>query len=207
MRVLIAEDDATSRFLLQTTLTQLGYEVTVTRDGGEAWERLSLPDRPRLAVLDWMMPRMDGIEVCRRIRELGPSGYCYTVLLTAKSQSEDIVEGLEAGADDYLVKPFDRHELRCRLATGRRILDLEARLVDKVAELEAAASHVKQLEGLLPICMHCKSIRDDSDTWHRLESYFEKHAGASFSHALCDACMNEHYPEQSKRIEAKRTAR
>ena len=206
LRILIAEDDATSRLLLQATLTQLGYDVTVTHDGAEAWEQLQKPDSPRLAILDWMMPRMDGVEVCRRIRQLGGSGYRYTLLLTAKAQREDIVSGLEAGADDYLVKPFDRHELRCRLAVGKRILHLEAKLTENVAELEEALRHVSQLQGLLPICMHCKKIRDDEDTWLRLESYIEKHTGANFTHSLCDPCLKEHYPEQMERILEKRTA-
>ena len=194
MRVLIAEDDGVSRHLLQATLATSGYEVVPTEDGQQAWEILQSDDPPRLAVLDWMMPRMDGVEVVQRVREFCTAGYIYIIFLTAKDQTSDIVKGLEAGADDYLIKPFNADELRSRLVVGTRILSLEQALDGKVSELEEAMSHVKQLQGLLPICMYCKNIRDDKDSWHRLESYIEQHSQAMFTHSLCDDCLAKHYP-------------
>nr|NIW24789.1 response regulator [Gammaproteobacteria bacterium] len=182
MRVLIAEDERASRVMLEATLRQLDYDVVATEDGAEALARLQNDRGPRLAVLDWMMPRMDGLEVCRQVRAQELSSYVYIILLTAKSQQDDLVTGLTAGADDYLTKPFDRNELRSRLAVGERILQLESRLATKVAELEHALGHVKQLQGLLPICMYCKSIRDDKDSWHRIESYIEQHSEVNFTH-------------------------
>lgn len=132
MKILIAEDDPVSRRLLEVTLSKWGYEVTVCADGEAAWEALQQADAPQLVILDWMMPRMDGLQVCKKVRERGEHAadlYVYIILLTAKSQKADMVTGLEAGADDYLTKPFDAQELRLRLRAGRRILDLRDELV------------------------------------------------------------------------------
>lgn len=141
MRVLIAEDDPVSRRVLQAHLAKWNYEVVVTRDGQQAWDALQKPDCPNLAILDWMMPSMDGIEVVRQLRAKTSSNYVYILLLTAKGQKEDIVAGLEAGADDYLTKPFDAQELQARLRTGRRILDLEAELLAAHEALRKEATH------------------------------------------------------------------
>jgi sigma-B regulation protein RsbU (phosphoserine phosphatase) len=188
MKVLIAEDDRVSRRLLQATLGRLGYEVQTE-------------NAPRLAILDWMMPEMDGVDVCRQIREREAGPYVYVILLTARGQKKDVVTGLEAGADDYLIKPFDPQELRSRITVGERILNLETALETKVTELEQALAHVKQLQGLLPICMYCKEIRDDGDTWHRLESYIEEHSDAMFTHSLCADCLRKHYPDHQPAAE------
>ena len=141
MRILIAEDDPVSRRVLQAHLSKWGYEVVVTTDGAEAWSALQGSDPPSLAILDWMMPSMDGTEVIRKLRERTDISYVYVVLLTAKSQKEDIVAGLEAGADDYLVKPFDAQELRARIRTGKRIMDLQRELVAVQAALRDEATH------------------------------------------------------------------
>ena len=194
MRILIAEDDSTSRRLLEASLARAGYDVVSASDGDEAWERLHEKDAPRLALLDWMMPGTDGIEIVTRLRRESRPSYVYLVLVTTKTRTEDIIRGLEAGADDYLTKPYDPQELRCRIKSGERILRLEEELATKVSELEEALSHVKQLQGLLPICMFCKKIRDDSDTWHRLETYIQDNSEALFSHSLCEECRREHYP-------------
>jgi response regulator RpfG family c-di-GMP phosphodiesterase len=143
-----------------------------------------------------MMPGMDGLEVCRAARQRGQGPYVYVILLTARGQKEDIVAGLEAGADDYVAKPFNPAELRSRLRVGERVTTLETTLAHKVRALEAALAHVKQLQGLLPICMHCQKIRDKGDTWHKLETYIEEHSDVMFSHALCDECLATYYPEE-----------
>jgi len=205
MKVLIAEDDQVSRRLLQATLGRLGYEVVTTENGAQAWEALQQPDAPRLAILDWMMPELDGVDVCRNVRGRKDVPYVYIILLTARGQKKDVVTGLEAGADDYLIKPFDPQELRSRITVGERILGLEAALEKKVVELQEALTHVKQLQGLLPICMHCKKIRDDTDTWHRMENYIQEHSDAMFTHSLCEECLSKHYPEQKKKKEARET--
>lgn len=128
MRVLIAEDDPVTQRLLEVFLRKWGYDVQVTSNGGEALEELIKPDSPSLVLSDWMMPGMDGLELCRKIRALERSDYVYFIILTAKGKKEDVVEGLEAGADDYLVKPFDQEELKYRVKIGERILDLEHRI-------------------------------------------------------------------------------
>jgi sigma-B regulation protein RsbU (phosphoserine phosphatase) len=200
MMILVAEDDPIPRRLLQAVLTHAGHEVIERADGMAAWDVLCAHDAPRLALLDWMMPGLSGPEICRRLRQRGDDAYTYVILLTARDRGQDIVEGLEAGADDYLTKPFDHHELLSRIKTGERIVSLETKLARRVGELQEALAHVKQLQGLLPICMHCKKIRDDHATWHRLECYIEANSGAMFTHSLCDECLAEHYPEQARRM-------
>jgi DNA-binding response OmpR family regulator len=192
--VLIAEDDAISRRLLEAHLRRAGYEVVSTSDGGEAWHALTALGGPRLAVLDWMMPVVDGMEICRKLRE---AGFCsvYVILLTARGRKEDVIAGLESGANDYVTKPFDPSELRSRVAVGRRLVELHEALQTKVAELEASAAEVRTLRGLLPICMHCKKVRDDKHAWHRLETYVEEHSEATFTHSLCTDCLTQHYPD------------
>jgi DNA-binding response OmpR family regulator len=188
VRILIAEDDPTSCRLLEATVTRWGYRVVVARDGLEAWRVLQEADPPSLAVLDWMMPGMDGTEVCRRVREAACATPPYLILLTAKGQREDVVTGLEAGADDYVTKPFDRAELRARLEVGVRVVSLRRALADRVRALEEALSQVKQLQGFLPICAYCKRIRNDQNYWQQVEAYVSEHSGAQFSHSVCPTC-------------------
>jgi two-component system, cell cycle response regulator len=141
VKVLIAEDDMVSRRLLEAMLTKWGYEVTVTRDGVEAWEVLQGADAPSLAILDWMMPGIDGVEVCRNVRQRGQEPYIYLLLLTTKGRKENIIEGLDAGADDYLTKPFDPQELQVRLRTGMRIVKLQAEIIEAREALRVQATH------------------------------------------------------------------
>jgi diguanylate cyclase (GGDEF)-like protein len=143
MRILIADDSIVSRHLLEATLRKWSYEVIVACDGQEAWKHLSEPDPPRLAILDWVMPGLSGPEVCKRVRERAKNeqlNYTYLVLLTSKSEREDLIEGMEAGADDYLVKPFDQRELKVRLRVGTRIIDLQRQLAAKEEELREQAT-------------------------------------------------------------------
>src|SRR5258708_27589459 len=160
MNVLIAEDNCTTRSLLEETLTHWGFDVIATCDGTEAWEALVHREPPELILLDWTMPEMDGLEVCRRARQLPGCRQSYIILLTARDHTDDIVTGLQAGADDYITKPFEPAELHARLQVGVRIVELQNNLALRVAELETALKHVKQLHGLLPICCYCKKIRD-----------------------------------------------
>jgi len=141
MRVLIADDSTVSRHLLEGTLRRWKYEVTVACDGSEAWAILEQPDAPTLAILDWMMPGLTGLDICRLVRKQNREPYTYVLLLTSKSLKEDVVEGLEAGADDYVTKPFDQNELNVRLRAGRRIVDLQAELLKAREELREQATH------------------------------------------------------------------
>ena len=141
MRVLVAEDSPIFQTMLQNMLSKWGYQVLPVGDGGEAWRILASGDGPRLAILDWMMPGMDGVEVCRRVRAQGREPYTYILLLTARAERSYMVEGMDAGADDYITKPFDAHELRVRLRAGHRILDLQSELVRAREALRRQATH------------------------------------------------------------------
>ncbi len=141
MKVLIAEDDPISRVLLSRLLVKAGYEVVATANGSEAWEVLRKEGAPRLAVLDWMMPGMDGLAVCQRVRARSGGAYTYILLLTSKDATPDLVEGLESGADDYLTKPLNPEELKARLRAGLRILRLEDQLVAAREEMQVKATH------------------------------------------------------------------
>lgn len=141
MKILIADDDAMSRRLLQKTLERVGYEVVAVENGLLARNQLCRQDGPRLALLDWVMPELDGPGVCREVRQKTDHSYVYMVLLTSKESKEDTVAGLESGADDYLTKPFNFEELKARLRTGVRILDLEDKLVEAREEMRFRATH------------------------------------------------------------------
>jgi CheY-like chemotaxis protein len=190
MRVLIAEDNCTTRSLLSETLRDWGFDVVATRDGAEAWEELSTNEPPELILLDWTMPEMDGLEVCRRARGLPAVQKNYIILLTARDHTDDIVTGLQAGADDYITKPFEPAELHARLQVGMRIVELQQALANRVDELEGALARVKQLQGLLPICSYCTKIRDDRNYWQQVESYISSHSDAQFSHGVCPDCYD-----------------
>ena len=148
MKILAAEDSPVFQSMLRSILTKWGFEVTIAKDGNEALQELEAEDAPRLAILDWNMPGMDGVEVCRRVRAKGREPYTYLVLLTARTDSGDRVEGIDAGADDYLTKPFNAAELRARLRAGQRILDLQEQLVAAREALRQEATH-DSLTGLL----------------------------------------------------------
>jgi sigma-B regulation protein RsbU (phosphoserine phosphatase) len=191
MRILIAEDEAVSRRLLHKSLGLWGYEVVVCEDGSHAWEMLQGADRPQIAVLDWMMPGMDGPDICRRVRTEGGPQQPYLILLTGRTSMEDIVTGLKAGADDYLTKPVNREELEARLGVAVRIVKLQQGLAQRVSELEQALSRIRQLQGLLPICAYCKRIRDDQNYWSQVETYIAEHLDVRFSHGICPSCLEQ----------------
>lgn len=199
MKILIAEDDPVSRKLLESYLTKWGYEVAATSDGNAAWDVLAGTDPPLLAILDWMMPGHDGIELCRKIREDHQLDSAYIILLTAKGQKEDVITGLEAGADDYVVKPFYPEELRARIEVGVRVIQLQTSLENKVHELELAIAKVKRLHGLLPICSYCKKVRDDNNYWQQIEGYISEHSEAEFSHGICPDCYAKHIVPELKK--------
>ena len=141
MKILVAEDNSVSRRMLEALLSKCGYEVAVTTDGAQAWKILQGDDAPRLALLDWMMPELAGVDICRSIRQRVGRPYVYVVVLTGKNRKQDLLEALEAGADDYLTKPFDAEELEARLRTGQRILKLEDALIAAGEALRFQATH------------------------------------------------------------------
>lgn len=195
MEILIAEDNATSRKMLEVTLKRWNFDVVIAGDGTEAWRLINQQNAPLMMILDWMMPGMDGVEICRKIRKEQPERIKYIILLTTRDDMNDVVEGLQSGADDYVTKPFDKNELRARIMVGMRELKLKSDLKTKIAELEDAMKHIKQLQGIIPICMHCHKIRDEEDVWQRFEGYISEHSDAMFSHGLCPECKTKYYSD------------
>jgi CheY-like chemotaxis protein len=175
MKILVADDDRMSTVMLAGTLQSWGFEVVIAHDGNAAWEQILNRDQPALAILDWMMPGLSGIDLCQRIRAAALKSPLYVILLTAKSSPRDLVAGLDAGADDYLTKPFDPDELRARIHVGQRTLDY--------------IKNIKRLTGLLPICSYCKCVRSDQNYWEQVESYVSEHSDLLFSHGICPTCM------------------
>ncbi|MBI3829585.1 MAG: response regulator transcription factor [Planctomycetes bacterium] len=188
MRILLAEDDTVSREMMKAYLSKWGHEPMVAIDGLAASTALCAKGAPNIAVLDWMMPEKDGLQVCREARAARPNEPLYMILLTAKGTKEDIVKGFEAGADDYVIKPFDPNELKARIRAGIRIVELQLALADRIHELEVAMAKIKTLQGLLPICAWCKKVRDDQNYWQRVETYISGHTDARFTHSICPDC-------------------
>jgi DNA-binding response OmpR family regulator len=184
----VAEDDEPTRVALFRLLTGWGYEVLPVADGEAAWEALRGASAPHLALLDWGMPKRDGLELCRRVREelAEPP---YLILLTGRRSRDDIVAGLDAGADEYLPKPVDPEELRARVRAARRLIELRSRLAERVRELEAALARERRLQGLLPICAWCRKVRNDQNYWQAVEEYFSEYAAVRFTHGICPDCL------------------
>jgi DNA-binding response OmpR family regulator len=201
MRILVADDDAVHRRLLESHLTKWRHEVVTTDNGAEALEILQAQHAPQLALLDWVMPGMDGPEICGKLHA-GPSRPpAYIILVTARDRSEDIVAGLDSGAEDYIAKPFNPEELRARLQVGVRVVELRNLLMARVKELEQALAQVKMLQGLLPICCYCKKIRDDRNYWQEVESYVSSHSRVEFSHGVCPECYEKLVKPQVQNLE------
>jgi DNA-binding response OmpR family regulator len=176
MNILIVDDDPTLRFVLQGTLKRLGHAVVAANDGAEGLKVFE-QCHPSLVISDLLMPGMDGMELCRKIRKANHSQYTYLILLTAVEGKSGYLAGMEAGADDFITKPFDAELLAARVAVAQRILSLQ--------------SEVKQLAGLLPICCICKKVRDDKNYWHQVESFVARHTEATFTHSYCPDCLNQ----------------
>ena len=189
-RVLVADDDRLERELLTRSLQRWGYEVLAVEDGHAALDAAAGNPRPAMAIIDWEMPGLDGLGVCAAIRQNPLLSTMYVIMLTGRASRGERIAGLEAGADDYIVKPFDTSELRLRLRVGERVTSLQQKLAARVDELEEALARIKSLQGLLPICSYCKRIRTDEDYWEQVESYISAHSDAVFSHGICPTCFD-----------------
>jgi len=198
-RILVAEDDPVSRKLLEALLKKWGYEVVVAMDGLEAVRLLENRESPRLAVLDWMMPGLEGVQVCQRIRQDATRPYMYLLLLTARSQRDDLVRGLESGADDYLTKPFDAQELRARLHVGKRILELQDSLIAAREKLLYQATH-DALTGIFNRGVSVDALRRERSRQQRESGSFAailldvdhfKYVNDTYGHLVGDVVLTE----------------
>lgn len=177
MNILVVDDDPVARALLEALLKPQGHTVALAGDGQEAWEQSRLFRYP-VVIADWMMPQLDGLELVRRLRGAGDERYTYVILVSAQGGRGRYLEGMAAGADDFLTKPIDADELRARLHVAERILGLRREVSD--------------LRGILPTCSYCKRIRDNTDHWVPIERYIEKRSEAAFSHGICPDCYAKH---------------
>jgi DNA-binding response OmpR family regulator len=191
MTVLVADDHEVNRKLLRSILQGEGYEVLEAANGIDALNLLESATSPMVGLVDWEMPQMEGIEVCRQARELKDLPPIFLILVTVRDSKQDVVAGLQSGANDYITKPFDKTELLARVKVATQMVELQQVLTERVEELKEALLNVKQLSGLLPICSYCKKIRDDQNYWQQVESYVGKHSEAQFSHSICPTCYEE----------------
>jgi phosphoserine phosphatase RsbU/P len=174
MKIIVAEDDPVSRARVTAILKALGHEAEVCANGNEAWEAFDR-EPARVIISDWMMPGLDGLELCKKVRERPKTEYTYFILVTAEhTAEEDYDNAIRADVDDFLIKPLDRGAIWRRLRVAERILTF--------------ATEIRQLKTLIPICMYCKKIRDDSDYWEQMEHYIHEHTGSDFSHGICPEC-------------------
>jgi len=188
MKILIAEDDLISRKLLTTTLKQFGHEVKAFDNGMDAWAAFDASP-VRVIVSDWLMPGVDGLDFCRRVRARMQTEYTYFILLTANVQGKDTyMEAMNAGIDDFLAKPLDRDQIWMRLKVAERILKY--------------ATTIQALESMLPICSYCKNVRDDNNYWQQVETYLSNRTGTSFSHSVCPTCYAQKVKPELDRIKA-----
>ncbi len=177
MKILIAEDDLISRKVLRLTLQQLGHEVLVASDGSEAWKMFD-QEPVRVIVSDWMMPGLDGLDLCRRVRDRPQTPYTYIIILTAAhTTGEDYSRAMNSGIDDFLTKPLDCEILRTRLRVAERILRY--------------TTEINLLQDLIPICVYCRCVRDGADYWESVDTYIYARTGTRFSHGACPACYEK----------------
>lgn len=179
MKILIADDEPLFLSVLETALTNLGLTVISTSNGKEAFELWKKEQVP-IVITDWLMPEMTGIELCSAIRKEKVNFYTYIIILTGLGTKEAYIKGLEAGADDFMVKPFDEAMLAAKLKVAERVINLNHR--------------IDQLETLLPICSWCKKIRTEESQWISLENYIKARTKAKISHTICPDCANKYFP-------------
>jgi len=193
-RVLIVDDDPNTINLLSKYLYDWYYDIVTANDGQKALDIIKEPGSPQIIILDWLMPRINGIEVIKKVRQMEFASPPYIILFTVLSEKGAIIEGLEAGANDYVTKPVDKEELRARIRVGERFIGLQNSLAERINDLEKALVHINVLQGIIPICSFCHRIRNDRQSWELLEKYISEHSEAKFSHGICPDCLKKNYP-------------
>jgi len=198
MKIVLAEDDKVTRLVVAAHLERWGHEVTATINGAEALDALKGSDAS-LVITDWLMPEMDGLELCRCIRTATWDRYIYIILLTAREEREETTEAFEAGVDDYATKPVVAPELQSRIRAAERVITLERELSRRVTELEESLQTIRRLKELMPICMYCGKVRNDDNYWQKIEEYMHDSIGTDFSHGICPECYEKIVKDQLER--------
>jgi sigma-B regulation protein RsbU (phosphoserine phosphatase) len=192
VKILIAEDEFTTRMMVQVCLENWGYRVESVTNGNDAWAALQKPDAAHIAILDWEMPELDGVEVCRRVKEMDSVNPPYILLLTSRDSTPDIVKGFDAGADDYMTKPFNDNELRARVRVAERLVRTQSSLSESVIELKAALNQVEMLENGVEVCRQCQKIFSPYDReWHGFRDILENGADPRFIVNTCPECVKK----------------
>ncbi len=192
MKILIAEDEFTTRMMVQVCLENWGYRVDSVTNGDEAWAKLQKTDAPHIAILDWEMPGIDGVEVCRRVKEMEVENPPYIILLTSRDSKLDIVRGFDAGADDYMTKPFNDDELRARTRVAERLVRTQSSLSESVAELRAALNQLEMLESEVAVCGTCRKIFNRYDgEWYSFEDLLKYRNNPHFIFDTCPQCSGK----------------
>ena len=200
MKILVADDHPVNRRLLQVLLEEEGFPMVEATTGAEALTALNAMTEPCVGLIDWQMPELEGPEVCRRARLRTDAPPLFLLLVTVRNSQEDIVTGLKAGANDYIIKPFHKDELLARVRIGVQMVELQQTLLDRVRELGDALSRVRVLSGLLPMCGFCKKIRNDRDYWQQVEDYLARHSDVKFTHGICPECYQVHIQPQLEQL-------
>ncbi len=195
VKVLIAADDILTLQTLESNVDSLGYEAVLALDDRAILHFMEQNDRPPMVILDSALPRMDTAAVCRRIRLSSDGAPPYIILISPGAPEGKRAFDPDSSPDDFISSPFTAGELRARISVGMRVIDLETDLRARLLDLNNAERRIKKLSGLLPICYHCKKIRDDTGYWNELEKYITDHSDAEFSHAICPACLSRYYPD------------
>lgn len=192
MKILIAEDELTTRMLIQVSLENRGYRVESVVNGQEAWLALKKKDAAHIAILDWEMPELDGPEVCRRVKEMGEGNSPYIIMLTGRDSDNDIAKGFDAGADDYMTKPFNDNELRARVRVAERMVRTQNSLSDSVTELKEVLNHLEMIREGVVVCQSCcNTLSNDDDQWYSIEESVKRQDDPRFILAICPSCTQE----------------
>ncbi len=190
MKILLADDDAIIRQVLLNLLGKWGYDAVPTSNGAEAWEMVQNDDSLRIALLDWFMPEINGMELTRRIREANITPF-YIILITARGAKESLIEALDAGADDFVSKPFDREILQARLKVAIRTVELQSYLIRRIADAESSVGNLKELRPFITVCSMCQKIKDMHDEWHKAELPAELTTEDPDAIKICPECSEK----------------
>jgi sigma-B regulation protein RsbU (phosphoserine phosphatase) len=192
LRILVVDDDAATRLTLESVIRSAGWSPLAIEDPELALQILTGADAPPIALIDWQMPALSGIDLCRRVRAADVTARPYLIFVTANSTSNDIVTGLDAGADAYMTKPIAANELQARVRAGLRTIALQQELRTRLEEAEVESARTRPLRELLPMCCYCRRIRDERQQWSTLEQYLAHKTDVRFTHGFCPRCLESH---------------